>query len=744
MPAMSDVGKPIECTGWNTDMVAEIEDEDAFGGAPIDWSVAGFYTSSVKDTGPLCDASGNITSLSGNQYRLNPAAKNALCLDDETGTASLSFSELVKASKYHFLVFYNDNRGKKADNITLAANIDYSDGSRSEEKSFVVGSWDSTADYANTAVSSLGVLISEMGDLYFSDDCGYSVYEICIDADETRSANGVSFKAVDYGRDQSVYVLGVSAETETTGSYDYEFNATTLCDARWYGSRRSSGDHDVHSYYIVVGDKELADGVVQPGSTTYVLDMFGTAPADERNPHPAEGVYTISSEIKNGVLRSDLSHIYILDANGNHEVDRTFTAGTLTVSTSQKDGNTYYKYEADLTDNLGYSHHVIYESRFIEYADLSQASDDLEKDLKFECTDMSATYKKVEDGVMQIKLYGHTFVTDDEGEIVYDPLPGTEMFMQLYMPFGKDVANGTYTPTDDFGAAFSMQTGAIVTGGGVYPVKYPTGSYAQYVFSGRQLAWGCIKSGALTISGEGTDRLVEGDFVTDYGFKIKFTYKGAISLEKFPQSGLETDMELDLGGAEAVFDCLGDVGRLAMGVRNWHITILPGEGKNHGFIAYINSETDNFYKGIKSSVYGPSPSTVPWQNEYLRGKVNDEGQLSGTWMLSAFDENGQPQLNAPASSGDLEITRHEDGKTYTVSFDMNDGAGHNFKGTWTGMPELVNSCGDTDDSSVNEIGAEEGADVWYTIDGHRVNDMSTAGLYIIRHADGSITKHIAR
>ena len=537
----------------------------------------------------------------------------------------------------------------------------------------------------------------------------------------------------------SAITLFAAVDMQAEQNYDYDFNATTLCDAQWFGTRRSNGSHDIHNFYIVVGDQPLSDGEPQRNSTTYVFDIYSSAPADERNPQPGAGTYALSSEVALNTLLNG-SCVYVLDGNGNYEIDRKFTSGTLDISASDKDGNTYYKYEANLTDEAGKTHHVVYESRFIEYADVSQGSRDLEKDLDFECTSMSARYMSLEDGVMHISLYGHTFMVDDEGRMAYDPLPGTEMYMELYMPFGKDLANGTYVPTDDHGEEFSMQTGEIVSMSGV---EYPVGSYAQYVFYGQQIAWGCVKSGTLTISGEGDDRTVEGDFLTDYGFTVKFKYNGAIPLNNFPQTGLTADMELDLEGADAVFDCVGDVERLN-NCRNWYITILPTEGKDHGFNAYINSRTSNFFEGIASEIYTPSPSNEPWKGEYLRGKVNDKGQLSGTWMLSAFDENGQPQLNAPASSGDLEITRHEDGKTYTVSFDMNDGAGHNFKGTWTGMPELVNSCGDTDDSNVNEIGAEKGADVWYTIDGHRVNDMSAGGLYIIRHADGSITKHIAR
>lgn len=528
-----------------------------------------------------------------------------------------------------------------------------------------------------------------------------------------------------------------AAPTQAAGTPDYDFNATVLCDAQWFGSRRSNGNHNLHSYYFVIGDKKLGDnGLPQESSTTYVLDFFGDAPADEFNPQPPTGTYTLSSEIAKNTL-SEGSCVYILDGNGNYEVDRAFTAGELVISTYQKDDNTYYKYEASVTDEAGKLHHLVYESRFIEYADKSQASMDLEKNLNFRPVEAVASYHSMKDGVMRLSLNVNTFMRDDEGHQIYHPIPGSEMFMELYMPYGKDLANGVYTPSEDYGEAFTMQDGEIITMAG--GVQYPVGSYVQYMFEGQQIAWGVVKSGTLTVSGEGTERKLEGEFVTDYGFNIKFTYEGEIKLEDFPQTGLTDNIELDLNGAQATFDCVGDVERL-LDCRNWYITILPTEGKDHGFHAYINSRTANFHDGIASTTYTPSPSKEPWCDEYQRGTINDKGQLSGTWMLSGFDDKGQPQVNAPAAKGELIITRHDDGETYTVKFDMNDGAGHDFKGEWTGIPELVNSC--EDEEPVSVIGVEADSDVYeiYDLYGRRVNNMHDAGLYVIRKADGRITK----
>ena len=531
-----------------------------------------------------------------------------------------------------------------------------------------------------------------------------------------------------------------SVSAQETPSYDYDFAATTVGQATWYGTRRSEGNKVVHCYYVVLGDKALnAEGLPDVGSTVYALDFFGPAPADEYAPNPAVGTYNFSSEIGDKVLYNDI-RVYQRDGNGNYEIDRGFKAGKLDISTYEKDGNTYYKYDAVLTDELDKTHHVSYESRFIVYDNQSQGGIDLEKDLDFTCVNAYAKYRSVTDGNMNIYLELSDMNKDEDG-YSYDRLPGRQMMIELYMPSGQTLANGTYTPAEEAGAAFTMETGEIIN---YASVQYPVGSYVQYVFEGMQLSWGCVKSGTLTVSGEGNSKTIIGDFVTDYGFEIKFKYEGELPIDAVPQTGLTEHMELDLEGATAQFECIGDIERLR-NCRNWYITILPADGKDHGFISYICSRSENFFEGIASETYTASPSKTPWKGEYAKGKKNDKGQLSGTWALTGFDSEDQPQVNAPATSGDLKVTKHDDGETYTVEFELNDGIGHDFKGSWTGKPEMINSCGDEDPAGIEDIIADSEKEIEgiYDLNGRKATG-NAAGIYIIKYTDGSVTKAIVK
>lgn len=537
-------------------------------------------------------------------------------------------------------------------------------------------------------------------------------------------------------------LMGIDCiQAEEPVKYDYDFAATTVGQATWYGTRRSEGNKAAHCYYLVLGDKALnAEGLPDVGSTVYALDFFGAAPADEYAPNPASGTYNFSAEIGDKVLYNDI-HVYQRDGNGNYEIDRAFKDGKLEISTYEKDGNTYYKYDAVLTDELDKTHHVTYESRFIVYDNQSQGGMDLEKDLNFTCINAYAKYRSLKDGVMSIYLELSDMEKDEDG-YTYDRLPGRQMIIELYMPSGTSLANGTYTPSDEAAEAFTLETGEIIN---YASVQYPVGSYVQYISATKNVSWGCVKTGTLTVSGEGNNKKIVGDFLTDYGFEIKFSYEGELPVDEIPQTAFGEDMQLDFDGAEVSFDCVGDMDHLN-NCRNWYITILPVEGKDHGFTSYICSRGATFFDGIATETYTASPSRTPWKGEYLKGSLNDSGQLRGTWAMTGFDADGQPRVNAPAKDGDLKITRHDDGATYTIEMDLNDGIGHNFKGTWTGKPELINSCQDEDpNAGIDEVlvDGDKTVEGVYDLDGRRVGEEAT-GILIIKCTDGSVVKTIVK
>lgn len=204
---------PVECIGWNTDMVAESEEEDSFTGAEMGWYGKGtYYSTSLKEEGALCDAEGNISVKSGNKYKLDVAGNNALILERYEDFAPLTFVTPMFASEVHFLVFATNDNYSSAKDLKFVGRLNYSDDTVSDEYEFTVGVWDVSENNDYEALNNLGLYINEYGDLYYSDSMSYKVYEVSLPADKNRSLAGASFHVEGGNWGQAGYVLGVSSD----------------------------------------------------------------------------------------------------------------------------------------------------------------------------------------------------------------------------------------------------------------------------------------------------------------------------------------------------------------------------------------------------------------------------------------------------------------------------------------------------------------------------------------------------
>ncbi len=559
----------------------------------------------------------------------------------------------------------------------------------------------------------------------------------------------------------------ITHKAENTGdnveSYDYEYlDIPVLCTAIWYGSLMSYDDRTLQGFQTILGTKALgADGLPQNESTVYSFLTFQKAYVDDHEPMPAVGTYTMAPGPGDMVIESS-AMIYQRDGNGNYEWERKVTDGHLTISTSEADGNTYYHYDLVLTDELGYTHHVTYKSRFVEYADYSQDfnSNRLTKNLNVKTRSHFTNYQGLNDAgdVMKIKMTLSDMPYDETGKH-FDPtdLPATEFYVVLYMPVQLgDIVNGTYTVTEEYGDAFTMQPGEIISFAGI---EYAAGSYAQYLDAGQGIHWGVFESGEFTISGEGDERIITASFVTEEQYTVDFTYIGKIEVSNVPDSHLTSDITLDLEGAQAVFEYYGDNYSYG-GASTWFINISPQGDKKDGFQTELSTATTHSSQGIPTGSFRISPSTSLWPGEYAKGRKG-ESLLTGTWYLSDFDDDGLPHTYAPATGGDFNITNHGDG-TYTFDFAFQDGVNHTWRGTWTGAPlidvkvpeagiasvgygdieirvdglELILSA-DADVTVVNVAGAE-------VFNGHASKvALPAAGIYLAK-INGNVTKIIAR
>ena len=515
-------------------------------------------------------------------------------------------------------------------------------------------------------------------------------------------------------QDSSAKVMKAGSETP---DYKFDFNATVFSDGVWYGTRRSNDVHgDIDSYYFILSDKDLSDdsdSPFLPSATYYIFDIYGPAPTDTKNPRPVDGTYKVEAGKGNFTVNPD-SRMVVTDGNGRIDHDVRFKSGTLTISTVEEYGKPVMVYDAVLTDEYDETHHVTYKSQFVTFADEAQGvnSPYLEKNLDFIAKSVTASFQELEGDVMKVKLA--FYEAEQEEDDPYSYANTCEAFIVAYMPFNIDgITNGTYNISTEYGDAFTMQDGEIMH---MASVEWADGSYVQLLGPSKQAYWGCFASGTMKVSGEGDNRVVECDFLTGdvnnetpKDFKVKFTYKGKLNVKKIPTSMLTEDYTLDLSKCETTATCLGDTYKEQ--ALTWKLLFTPKDGGKDGFQTEFISRNKIPSDGIATDTYTAAPNRNLWKGDYLRGE-RDDNMLVGTWMMADFNDEGIPQLVAPAREGDLNITNHGDG-SYTIEFKFNDGLNHFWSGKWTGK---------FDNTIIDKAGVEsmEADQLSYEVIGHKV------------------------
>lgn len=132
--------------------------------------------------------------------------------------------------------------------------------------------------------------------------------------------------------------------------YDYIFNATKA-----FGSYYE-GDGDYYTYLSDLGVDE--EGYPLAGGTYYLFDIYVSTPYSGSGDVAApEGTY-VFSEDGDDYVSLDYSEWFKMDDSGSdYEVSGSYESGTLTIS---KDDSGNWVYRAELTDDEGRTHLVLY------------------------------------------------------------------------------------------------------------------------------------------------------------------------------------------------------------------------------------------------------------------------------------------------------------------------------------------------------------------------------------------------
>ena len=197
-----------------------------------------------------------------------------------------------------------------------------------------------------------------------------------------------------------------------------------------------------------------------------------------------------------------------------------------------------------------------------------------------------------------------------------------------------------------------------------------------------------VSGGTMSIGGDAQSYDIECRFTTEDGLSVRCIWNGPLAVRDVPGpfSTLTDDYTLDLSNAVGSAKYFADL--YGTGGANWFIELKPADGVAGDAVNMdLVCEDLDFNSGITAGTYHASLDNTPAPGEYLTGSMSYSSLLGTVYMGDYVD--GYPESYAPATSGDLEIVRNQDGG-YTFNFVFQDDKGNVWDGTWTGPVDMVN------------------------------------------------------
>lgn len=485
--------------------------------------------------------------------------------------------------------------------------------------------------------------------------------------DDTVSRNSVVRVTYTYG-DKSVY-KEINVIQEGGVHYDYEY----LSLDNFYGIYNENyGIGGEYNYNTTISDMPMVGNgdYIQEGGTYYMLDFYAPAPTDPDKVLPPAGRYTLSltGQTEEMTFSSDLSKATSTTENGDYIFDTVFIEGTADISYNGE----YMILEAFLTDADNMTHHIRYSGPADYSTNDTPSTPVIENDISFTASGASAFFVSKTDDVMEVNI----LLSDS----------GTTLTLDAFMPFNENggITADTYSISDKVFEPSSLYPGEAAEFMGY--IMY-MGTYAEHFDKNYQSSIGLINKGDAVITSVEGGYSIKCSLITKEGHTIACTYEGPLTVEGIPEpvSTLTEDYTLDIANATAAAEFMGDF--YGTGGGNWRLNISSTTSKD-SFLADFVCNSNNYSDGIIPGTY-TAIVDFPAPGQYLMGYAMGS-YFGGTLYVGELDSEGVPVQIAPATAGDLAISKNEDG-TYTVSFRFQDDAGYFWDGSWTGVIELSDS-----------------------------------------------------
>ena len=200
------VNASVEIANWTDDVLAEGKPVTDFTDATLDNQGWCLFTPEVRENGALKVVDGKLTTSSGTEYAINPAAKNALVLKTANSPQTLEFTTPACCEELSFIVISAEGAS------TLRAAVNYDDGTSEPEQQFSVGDWYSGSAGQGEAIYGLDRIKRGSGSGYSADQfdgrTNFRIFEYVLPATSNKLTTGITFTSTASGKIPTI--LGVA------------------------------------------------------------------------------------------------------------------------------------------------------------------------------------------------------------------------------------------------------------------------------------------------------------------------------------------------------------------------------------------------------------------------------------------------------------------------------------------------------------------------------------------------------
>ena len=321
--------------------------------------------------------------------------------------------------------------------------------------------------------------------------------------------------------------------------------------------------------------------------------------------------------------------------------------------------------------------------RSVSLHQAAEVVEEEEYDVEISATYADAVYQSDSDGLMDVRM---VFSDMEVRDGAVTP-PGSLLYVEALFTLNEeglpDVGEYSFNMSN---APFTLFPGQVLDfGDGAF---YTMGTYLAVIDAAGVREEHLVTGSSMTVEGGKDSYDIVCLFETEDGLSVRCVWSGPLTVRNVPGafSTLTGDYTLNLSSAVGTAKYFSDM--YGTGGANWFIELKPSDGETgDGMNVDLVCEGLDFSQGVAAGTYNVAAGNAPVPGEYLRGTLSYDSLVGTVYMGDYLD--GYPESYAPAVSGELEISRTQDG-LYTLKFSFTDDRGHVWDGSWTGTLDLLN------------------------------------------------------